>query len=351
MILTMPENRANLQDVARPNLTSPDDDGMYRDDHSVVFTAEGDIFSWGRGAFGRLGHNDELDRISPTLIARDYFLNSPAVAVAAGKAHTAVITSDGNLWLWGWNEYGQLGSGQAGPTTSGLAPARLEYRVAFEDFRVNNVSCGGLHTLAMTESGALWSWGRGVQAQLGHNDRLDRCVPTRVPSALFEDADVTAVAAGERKERGIEAFRSFSHAFTPSGLLHSAALTGDGRLWTWGAAVCDTHDPPKPTGLGHADLRDAKHAVEGAADKLVPTPVATLVERSASIRCPIARPGSTRHALVYSMASRQNAGNGLDEVIDDMVQQLVEIEDSRVRYIVALHRHAWPLYGTHIRFS
>lgn len=40
------------------------------DDHSLALTAEGDVYSWGRGAFGRLGHGDELDCLSPTMLGR-----------------------------------------------------------------------------------------------------------------------------------------------------------------------------------------------------------------------------------------------------------------------------------------
>jgi len=61
------------------------------DDHSLALTVEGDVYSWGRGAWGRLGHGDELDRLAPTVLGRAALGNSPAVCVAAGKNHSAAV--------------------------------------------------------------------------------------------------------------------------------------------------------------------------------------------------------------------------------------------------------------------
>ena len=61
--------------------------------HSVVMSAEGRVWSFGWGAFGRLGHNDEQDRLVPTLLAAEVFQASKIVTVAAGGDHTTT-------WLW-----------------------------------------------------------------------------------------------------------------------------------------------------------------------------------------------------------------------------------------------------------
>jgi alpha-tubulin suppressor-like RCC1 family protein len=266
------------------------------DDHCVALTAQGDVMTWGRGAYGRLGHNDQDDRRTPTPITRDLFENAPAVFISAGKFHSAAISSDGNLWLWGWNEWGQLGNGDRAHR---LVPARLKYVERFECSRVLMVSCGAFHTLALTERGAAWSWGRNTQAQLGLDDRQDRLLPTQILSVLFDDARLCMVTAG---------------------LMHSAAVGEDGTLWTWGAAGCDALDPPTPTGLGHGDLQD----------KLVPTKVSFTGHQH--MRIGSCRSLLLQHALVFSMASRQRLGHSdkLELILDQIVEQIVEMEDGIV---------------------
>jgi len=134
------------------------------EDHALALTAEGDVYSWGWGAWGRLGHGDELDCLSPTMLGRTALANSPAVCVAAGKFYSAAVASDGSLWLWGWGEWGQL---VAGDTLNRPTPARLKPEIAFGDLRVMTVSCGAFHSLAATEEGAAYTWGRGTQQRGG----------------------------------------------------------------------------------------------------------------------------------------------------------------------------------------
>jgi alpha-tubulin suppressor-like RCC1 family protein len=227
------------------------------DDHSLALTAEGDVYSWGRGAWGRLGHGDELDCLSPTMLTRTALANSPAVCVAAGKFHSAAVTSDGSVWLWGWGEWGQLG---AGDTHNRPTPARLKPEVAFGDSRVMTVSCGAFHSLAATEEGAAYTWGRGThQGGVGVGGDL----PTNFRSASTHTSKLTKMSKDLHKICRLTPARipqaAFSHAkvlVVAAGLLHSAAVTVEGTLYTWGAGGCDSNDPPTPTGLGQGDGHD-----------------------------------------------------------------------------------------------
>lgn len=263
------------------------------------------MFTWGRGRFGRLGHNDELDRLAPTQVSRESLQNSPAVLVAAGKLTSAAVASDGSLFVWGWGQWGQLG---VGDKVNRLTPERLTPEKDFEDSRVLVTSCGGFHMLAVTEYGAVWSWGRGAQAQLGHNDRHDCLVPRRIELKRFDDLKVVTVACG---------------------LLHSVAVTEDGRLWTWGSALSTDHELAKetegyqeiPTGLGHMQ------------DKLEPTAVQTLVEADARVmRCRRCRPLPSNHAVAYAMQSRMVLDDACayEVLMHQLVAQVVELEDEIV---------------------
>jgi len=119
--------------------------------------------------------------------------------------------------VWGWGEYGQLGLGD---NIRRLTPTQLGTEAAFGGSKVQMAACGTSHTLFLTGEGMLWACGDGIGGRLGLNDESVRLSPTRVGPQHFGGACVTTVAAG----------------FT-----HSAALTEDGKLYTWGSGEVDVN--------------------------------------------------------------------------------------------------------------
>merc|ERR1712091_841675 len=98
---------------------------------------------------------------------------------ACGEAHTLVVTEDGGLWACGHGLNGQLGLDDE-------APRHVFERVgagAFGGARVVAAAAGRDHSAAVTEDGALWTWGYGYYGRLGHGDEENRLVPTEVAGA------------------------------------------------------------------------------------------------------------------------------------------------------------------------
>ena len=93
---------------------------------------------------------------------------------------------------WGHGLYGQLGHGDEQDRTR---PAKLG-REVFGGSAVMMVSCGGYHTMAVTEVGRLFTFGAGDNGQLGHGDRSKRNVPVEVGGARFRGARIVYGAAG-----------------------------------------------------------------------------------------------------------------------------------------------------------
>jgi hypothetical protein len=105
---------------------------------------------------------------------------------ACGKAHTLVVTEDGGLWACGAGGYGRLGLNDD-------EDRRVFERVgagAFGGARVVAAVAGYEHSAAVTEDGALWTWGCGGDGQLGHGDDQRRLVPTRVPAASLQNTRI-----------------------------------------------------------------------------------------------------------------------------------------------------------------
>ena len=240
--------------------------------HSVVVSAEGRVWTFGGGDFGCLGHNDEQDRLVPTLLAAEVCESSKIETVAAGGYHNMAVGESGALWAWGKGSFGQLGLGD---TNNRLIPTLVGVAEVFGGSKVCVAACGCEHTLVVTEAGELWACGRGAQGRLGLNDGQDRLVPTRVDPQHFAHAPISAVAAGEP---------------------HSAAVTAGGALYTWGEGEGGHTGSQVPGGLGHADL----------ANRLVPT----LVPRQLLGGARVGRCHGLREelALAFAMGTHERLG-------------------------------------------
>ena len=169
-------------------------------EYSLALTADGAVWSWGSGAFGKLGHGNEEPQLLPKKV--EALAGQRVVAVSAGVCHSLAITADGGVWSWGFGGQGRLGHGDG---QLQLLPKKIE---AFADQRIVAVSATGNHNLALTADGAVWSWGCGSQGRLGHGDEH---LPKKIEA--FADQRVVAVSAG---------------------LECSFSITADGAASAWG---------------------------------------------------------------------------------------------------------------------
>ncbi|GLD93432.1 hypothetical protein PINS_up002024 [Pythium insidiosum] len=166
------------------------------------------VSCWGWGGNGQLGLGDRDSRIKPQVVRA---LASAAVRgsvaqVVCGSRFTVALTTRGALFAWGKNDYGQLGTGD---NKAQIEPRMIE---ALSRVSIVSVATKGSHVLARTSEGALYTWGRGDEGQLGHGDRLSTAQP-RLVQALASH-HVEQICAGRS---------------------HSVAVTSDGVVFTWGS--------------------------------------------------------------------------------------------------------------------
>lgn len=139
--------------------------------HALAITLDGKIFSWGEGEDGKLGHGNRLTLDKPRMIET---LKTKRVRdVACGSAHSAAITSQGELYTWGLGEYGRLGHGD----NNTLLKPKLVQKLVGQ--RVVQVACGSrdAQTLCLTEDGTVYSWGDGDFGKLGRGGSDGCSVP------------------------------------------------------------------------------------------------------------------------------------------------------------------------------
>mmetsp|Transcript_3796 Transcript_3796/g.8113 ORF Transcript_3796/g.8113 Transcript_3796/m.8113 type:complete len:1508 (-) Transcript_3796:28-4551(-) len=139
--------------------------------HTLVATRSGQLYSFGLGKGGRLGLGDESHRPLPTRILGP--LSKRIVAsIAAAENHSLCSTSDGAVFAWGSNGFGQLGihssrgnAQQNPPADSRLSPRLVEGKLK-QSFVVG-VACGERHSVALTRLGEVYCWGDNKKGQLG----------------------------------------------------------------------------------------------------------------------------------------------------------------------------------------
>uniref|UniRef100_A0A3B3ZGV1 HECT domain-containing protein n=1 Tax=Periophthalmus magnuspinnatus TaxID=409849 RepID=A0A3B3ZGV1_9GOBI len=173
--------------------------------HSLAVSEQGQVFAWGAGDGGQLGLGTTETTVRiPRLVKRlcDHRISQ----VMCGNQHCIALSRDGQLFTWGQNTNGQLGLGKGEP--SKLFPQPLK---SLAGIPLAQITAGGDHSFALSLSGAVFGWGKNRAGQLGLNDKQDRAVPCHIK--FLRSQKVVYISCGEE---------------------HTAALTKDGGLFTFG---------------------------------------------------------------------------------------------------------------------
>uniref|UniRef100_A0AAQ5YVK1 HECT-type E3 ubiquitin transferase n=1 Tax=Amphiprion ocellaris TaxID=80972 RepID=A0AAQ5YVK1_AMPOC len=177
------------------------------DGHTLAITVEGEVFSWGDGEYGKLGHGNSATQKYPKII-QGPLLGKVVVCVSAGYRHSAAVTNDGELYTWGEGDFGRLGHSDS---QSRNVPTLVK-----DISGVGQVACGSSHTIAVAQDGrTVWSFGGGDNGKLGHGD-TNRVYRPKVVEALHGFI-IRKVCAGSQS---------------------SLALTSAGQVFAWGCGSC-----------------------------------------------------------------------------------------------------------------
>jgi alpha-tubulin suppressor-like RCC1 family protein len=178
--------------------------------HTCALT-DGVIYCWGDNTYGELGVGSVAERLTPTPIERTGWQS-----VHTGLTHTCALTQEGDVYCWGDNTRGQLGQGNT-------EPSPLPVRVALAA-RASTIASGFNHTCALLENADLWCWGDNNEGELGRGDSnpgpdsraADGLLPALVPAPT-----VSGQGIGQ-------------WALVDTGEGHTCAVQVDNSLWCWG---------------------------------------------------------------------------------------------------------------------
>jgi len=157
------------------------------------------LYGWGTNSDGQLGINNTTAYSSPKQIGSS---SAWSVLAAGAETNSAAIGTDGSLWAWGHNNYGQLGDGTR---TSKSSPVQIGALTNW-----SNVVVGTHNCLALKTDGTMWGWGYNASGNLGLGNTTNYSSPKQVGSLT----NWAKIANG--------------------GYARTFALKTDGTIWTWG---------------------------------------------------------------------------------------------------------------------
>ena len=181
---------------------------IYVDDYNLIdqYAATGSLWNWGHNSYGGLADNSITHKSSPVQTIAG---GTNWKQIAAGFWFGSAIKTDGTLWLWGRNTYGQLGD-----NTRTHRSSPVQTVAGGTNWKL--VVGGGYQAMAIKTNGTLWTWGRNLDGQLGDNTG---------GTGTHKSSPVQTIAGGTNWK------------LVTAGSYHVAAIKTDGTLWTWGNNV------------------------------------------------------------------------------------------------------------------
>ena len=177
--------------------------------HTLAIADNDQLYAWGFNGHGRLGTGRFTNETMPTPVALPVGVTA-WTQVAAGSGHSLAIGSDGKIYAWGANDWGQLGIATAGAAGTDVP---VEVVLPEEPGGWKSIGAGSAHSLALSHNGHVYFWGRNIARVSSEGpDILTNQSPTRM---VRPEGATTWNAIG-------------------AGYNHSFAIADDGKLYAWG---------------------------------------------------------------------------------------------------------------------
>jgi alpha-tubulin suppressor-like RCC1 family protein len=179
--------------------------------HSLAVESDGSVWAWGNDSFGQVGNGTatalgNTGIFTPTQVLSGTQPLTGVINVVGGgfegeAQHSLALKSNGTVWGWGSDSSGQLGDGSGVQQNSAVPVQGLSNVVA--------LAAGGQHSLVLKNDGTVWAFGLNANGQLGIGNTTNQLTPVQI-TAL---SGIVAIAAGNN---------------------HSLAVKNDGTVWAWG---------------------------------------------------------------------------------------------------------------------
>lgn len=171
----------------------------------VALASDGTAYAWGSNSFGMLGDGTKTSSNTPVKVLMPNGVRF--AAVSAGWNHVVALSTDGKIYTWGSNAYGQLGTDDVDAV---LSPTPIQFHPTE---KIVAVEAGNSFSLALTEEGTVYAWGSNTKGELGVP--CEELTHTEIPRKIetLSQVTVTSIHAGSAT---------------------AAAIGADGKVWLWG---------------------------------------------------------------------------------------------------------------------
>lgn len=173
--------------------------------HTTATGSDGNMYAWGFNSAGQLGTGDTVNRLSPAPVIAPEGVTF--TDLEPGGFHTLALGDDGNVYAWGENDRGQLGTGDLANV-----PTPQQVRIP-GDPRIVQISGGEYDSLALADDGTAYGWGYNRSGQTG-TGAAETVVLSPQPVLAPDSVKFTSISAATH---------------------HSLALTADGAAYAWGS--------------------------------------------------------------------------------------------------------------------
>ncbi|EKX41151.1 hypothetical protein GUITHDRAFT_46833, partial [Guillardia theta CCMP2712] len=192
-------------------------------DHALCLLSTGVVLSWGEKYSGQLGvYHDDCSRPQVIESLRSMFI----VFLSAGASHSLVVNQDGELFTFGSNIKGQLGTGTVSFCDDDETKTQPRKVLFPPGLKVQTCAGGGLHSVAVTSQGSVYSWGCNINGQTGHAGVSEVLSPRKLKFPQPVEAKLASC-----------------------GFVHSAVLSREGEVWCFGRG--------KMGELGHGSFKNS----------------------------------------------------------------------------------------------
>ena len=200
--------------------------------YSMAVDTQGAVYVWGTGGSAGVAHSAKADYQPQLLEALP--AHAKVVDVSCGLGHALFLLHTGRVFSWGNGGNGRLGLGDVQDRAEACPVLLLQHE------SISAVQCGASHSLALTASGRVYSWGKNSQGQCGQGVLDDQLKPEVIRK--LEDKVIVQVSAGWE---------------------HSLALTREGRIYSWGSGYKDSRRGviPPVLGLGSSEAKSSPELI------------------------------------------------------------------------------------------
>ncbi len=193
---------------------------------ALAVTSDGKVFGWGSDGNGELGNGGSVTTVPTAVDMTGALAGKTAVSVAAGGGgQVALLCSDGAVYAWGNNNFGQLGRGTSGGGSA--VPAAVDTTGVLAGKTITAVAAGAYFSLALASDGTVYGWGADDQGQLGNSGTGTYSTPVAVTTS--------GALAGITISKIGTAY-STSFGLSSTGKVYSWGSNGSGELGTGGSS-------------------------------------------------------------------------------------------------------------------